>query len=1237
MAHPLRIRIAALRRRAWTVLVLHAAACGLATITAVCAILALGDYAWRYEETGVRLLSTLAALAAIGWVVYRFVVPLLRTTLDDVFLARQIERSYPLLHERLSGAVAFLNAADDDVHAGSPALRRTVIHETTTDFLPLSTAPVVTWRPVIVPLVVAAIVIAAAGALYVGHQSAANIALVRLAWPLGSTAWPQTNHLKLVNPIERVAAGSRFRAEVVDADGNDILGGVTLLVRNTSDAEPEPRAMHLQGGSYVAERERIVSDFSYRAVGGDDRSMPWIEVRVVDPPAIQQIRRRYVFPEYTHWAPFDSDMRPADSLAQSAPVPVGTTIEFFARTSKPLKEAKLVIGAATTLTGALDADRSGFSFTVATANAWRTARSETFRFELIGDDGFQTTNEMRYDLTVEADPPPWAKLDRPRGPPEDPRGDIFATPDAVIDVGVTAGDAFTVRPEVALKAVTLRYSRSDRSSEPDQIVPLHAGPTTLEPAEFAAPNRFREEEVRTLAHPWELKPLGLQPGTFVNLYATATDYAGQTRQSEARRLRIVAPAEFLERFNERQRALHAELRKLRDRQNDAAGQTEDVAKQLAAEPKPDERPAEAIARTLDLQRQVATGLGLDRANRRSSETSPPDAARDGVRGRVERMLDDLKQNRIDNQEVSSQLGEIQKQLQKLEESKSAEQAATELSDASRQELSTADRRKEAGEALTRAKQKQDDVLGSLDAMLGNLARWEDYGKFHEELSRIEKDQQRVAAETQQHLQQRLTKKSEPAADAKTRDDLANRQSGLARRFESLRRQMTQAQSAENQETLKQALTAAERENPAGAMRAAGEELRNDRVGQAPQRQQEALDKLKQVMQALSAQNADQLARLVAKLREGEQELAKIREEQRGLKSKFRDAERIKDEAQRRQELERLARQQRDLQKKAEKLAEELKRLKAERSAGKTAKGSSKMSGAGEQAQQGDAAGACEQAEAAEKDLEEASRELARERRQAEADLARELAAKLEDDLKASIARQERVVTETQRYDAQARTKALTRAELIGLLDLAREQETLEAEARAAAERFGSAPTFKAALDGAAEEMRRAAEKLRERDTGTTTQRAEQTAVRRFQQLLSALKPRPKKGGQQEGGQQGGGEGGAGGGGGQQGGASLAELVLIKLMQEEIAERTKELDAAKQRGKLTSGEQEELHRLGREQGKLADLLLDLIGTTSSDDEGELLPDIKLDEQPEKRPTVEPKKMEPKKQAPDASGE
>jgi hypothetical protein len=1212
MAHPLAQRIAALRRRARLALLLHGAACTVSTIVAAWLLLALADYVFRYDELGVRLLSTAAALIVVGWATYRFVLPVLRADLNDVFLARQIERRHPELRERLAAAVAFLSADDADPRAGSSALRREVISETMQDFVPLSTAGVVSWRPLVRPMLLAGLIVGAVAACFVTNRLASTIAVRRLALPWGSTAWPQTNHLKFLNPVQRLASGSRFHAQVVDADGAEIPGEVLLLVRSSPEAVPEPRTMLLQGGVYTAERERVTTDFSYRAVGGDDRSMPWVDVQVVDPPTLQEVRWTFRYPDYAAWRTFESGPRPSEALLQATPVPVGTLVEFRARASKPLREARLIVGSSNeTIAAKLDADRLGFAFSVDGGNAWKPTRSESFRFEMIGDDGFSGGGDRRFDMVVEPDPAPWAKLDQPRGPPEDPRGDVFVTPDAEIDVRITCGDAFTVRPNVALRKVELRYARSDRSSEGDQTIDLHTGPMPLEPAELDAPTQFHDEETRTLAHHWELKPLELRPGTFVNVYAAATDYAGQTRQSESRRLRVVAPTEFLERFNERQRGLHAELQKLRERQADTTEKTAELAKQLEAPPQAEEKPAEKLTRALDAQRQIAASLGMER---KRSPDDPQAAAKEGIRGRVERMLADLQQNKIDNREVTTQLKNIDERLQAVEEAKSTERASAGLAESLREDLADAARRKPAAEALERAQAAQRELTESLDAMLRNLAQWEDYGHFHEELSRIAGEQEKLTAETREHLQQRLTKKNEPAADARRRDELAGKQSALARQFESLRRQMNQAQGAEKQEALSQAVAAAERANPADAMRAAGEELRNDRVGQAPQKQQEALDKLKEVMRALSAQNVDELARLVAKMKEGEKELASLRQQQEGLKKKFRDAAKQPDEAKRKQELERLARQQRELQKRAEKLAAELKRLKAERSAGKTSKSGGKMAAAGEGAEQGDAGGAAEQAEAAEQDLSNAENELARERRQAEADLARELAAKLEDDLKAAMARQERVVAETQRYDAQNREKPLTRSELIGLLDVAREQEMLEAEARAAAERFGSAPAFKAAIEGAADEMHRAARNLRERNTGEATQRAEQTAVRRYQQLVSALKPLSKSGAGRQGGQSGG-AGGGGGSGGQRDNNALTELVLIKLMQEEIVTRTKELDEARRRKPLTPDEQAEFQRLGRDQGKLADLLIDIAGTAGSESpEPEL--DLKLDE-PEKK--------------------
>src|SRR6187200_1170481 len=124
MPHPLEIRIAAIRRRVRGLLLLYGVGCAAAATAVAWALLALGDYLWRYEETGVRLLSTVAAAAALGYAVYRYFAPIVGAKLSDVFVARQIERRFPQLRERLAGAVSFLRTPDDDVAAGSPALRK---------------------------------------------------------------------------------------------------------------------------------------------------------------------------------------------------------------------------------------------------------------------------------------------------------------------------------------------------------------------------------------------------------------------------------------------------------------------------------------------------------------------------------------------------------------------------------------------------------------------------------------------------------------------------------------------------------------------------------------------------------------------------------------------------------------------------------------------------------------------------------------------------------------------------------------------------------------------------------------------------------------------------------------------------------------------------------------------------------------------------------------------------------
>ena len=1213
MPHPLNVKIGVLRRKARLLLVMHGVSCVVAIALTAAVVAAFGDFALRYEEPGIRWASTLAVALVFAWTFWRYFLPSICFRLDDIFLARQIERRFPELHERLAGAVAFLHEPMDSPSSGSQQLRRRVIHETTEDALRLPLTEISRTRPVVLAVCAAAVVVAATLALSAAHNESACIAAARLLKPWGDDAWPQTNKLKVVDPVARLAYGHRFRAEVVDESGEAIDGDVTLLFRRQDpDAPIERMLMRPEAGSWSVERSKVTHDFSYRVIGGDDRSMPWFDVQVVEPPVVREIQWKVEFPAYAQWQPLDTGKRPGDQNVFNSALPAGSVLEAAARTNKPIRSAVLKLDGDQILPGKVSDDRLGFTLSAKEGNAWKVAKSQTYRWELDGDDGFTGGDDVRRELLVESDPPPWIKLPLPQPTPEDPRGDIVVTPQATIQVQVQAGDTLTVRPGIALREVALRYNRSDHSAEGDVNVPLHAGPSALAPPLAPAPQNLRDEETRTIDYAWDLKPLALPPGTVVTLFAAASDYQPQERTSESRRLRIVSPDEFLERMNDRQRALHAELNRLRTKQAAAKEQTDAAGKKAAEQTAPDAQAAEEqrreLADTLDLQREVAAGLGVTR----KAEQPAPQAGQkpEGVKGRVESMLADMKANRIDNREVESRLADIAAELDAAEQDAKPHEIADRVAEALKSDARDQKQRQEAKSALDKAADGQQKMLAALDAMLDNLSQWDDYGKFHEELAQVKREQEQINAETLEQMRKQLTNEGKPgetaeqrqAAAARKREELAERQATAARRFEQLQQDMRRNRDAGQQsgaEALDRAVRAAEETNPAGAMRDAGQMLRDDQLGKAPQQQQEALRRLSEVMQALSAQKLDELNRLVAKLKAAESELDKLAKEQRGLQKKFKDAKQIADPAERQKELQRLSRQQREAQKKTEQLAEQLKRLKAQRSASRTSKGSERQSSAGQAGEQGDSETAEDNAEAAARDLENAQRELAEERRQAEDDLAREAAAKLQDDLKAFIARQQHVVDEIKRYDALRQTGALTRAGQIGMLDLAEEQTGLEQETRDSAVRLGSAAAFKLALEGAAAEMALTAQALRERRTDERTQRTAQNAVRRYQQLFDALKPRKAPAGQQGQGEGGGGQGGSAGGGGGDSPTSLAELVLIRLMQEDVHARTKELDAARKQGQLPPEESAELERLGEEQGKLADLLLELVGEEESE--------------------------------------
>ncbi len=285
MPHPIEQRIVETRRKAARLSLIYGLSWVAGALVATIGILGLGDYWIRFHDPGIRALSTLAVLLVLGWTSFRYLYPAFARRLRDVEIARRIERRFPDLEDRLSSAVEFLRQDESDLHAGSAALRRAVIVETTADIERLNMDDVLERRPARRALAGAAGVLVLALVAVAFDPLAAQLAVARLIRPFGDDAWPRKHDLAFIKPPSRVAAGQTFEVELRDRNGPPP-DEVRIHYRYENDGHPteEVESMHLLDGVLVARKENVARPFKYRAEGGDDRSMDWIPLEVVEPP-----------------------------------------------------------------------------------------------------------------------------------------------------------------------------------------------------------------------------------------------------------------------------------------------------------------------------------------------------------------------------------------------------------------------------------------------------------------------------------------------------------------------------------------------------------------------------------------------------------------------------------------------------------------------------------------------------------------------------------------------------------------------------------------------------------------------------------------------------------------------------------------------------------------------------------------------------------------------------------------
>lgn len=1183
MSHPLQLKLDLLRRQVRRLITLYGVGWTVATALIVVVVMGLLDYLLHFDDRGLRIMATAAAAGALAWAGYRRLLRPLAVRLSDVDLARRVQRQFPELGDRLASAVEFLRQPEDDPTAGSVALRRAVIVDATAATEGLDFRQIVAPRPAVGATLAATAALALALSLIVLDPMSSQIALARLANPFGNVGWPQMTHLALRQKVTRVARGGDFEVEVVDLFGASLPADVRIHYRFESadgEATDETERMRPFGAALAARRENVTRPFSYRIEGGDDQSMQWVTVEIVEPPAIDSLVVTLTPPEYTGW--------PAERADGHIRALTGTAAMLAGVPTRPLQSVTACLEDGQQIAGSLAPDGMSFTVPANPARPWTIAQSGSYWLRLVDRDRVAGGEDARWEIRAIDDAPPTVMC-------EQPAATVYATSQATVPLRVVARD------DLAVHRVSLVFGRFDAENKNQtEIVLDDAGPVASRGRQ-----RFDREtpgDVRDVTYNWDIEPLHLPPGTQLDFLVKADDYRPQTGQSELRRLSIIRPEELAELIASRQSTILSELRRVLEMERQSRQQVAALEIRLGEVARFDQLDVDHLRGAELNQRQVGHTLA---------------SRSDGVPMHILRLLADLENNKLDSPDVKRRMEELLAAIDSLqaEHLPAAENELTAAIKATEIQSEQADSRPDPAMAssLAEAGRHQDAVVASLEQLLSQLSRWDNYRRFHRELSQLLASQKDLATQTTDIARRTLTQEVKDLAPQEQAElKIASRnQLDLGRRVEGVLAEMEESLETLEEsdplaaQTVSDALERARELGIGSLMRTVGGEIERNRMGQAVNQQKEVIESLQEILDILAGRREHEIARLMEKMRQSENSLAELASREDELRQRMESAAKASDEDRRRQ-LQRLEAEQQQLAEETERMARQLERLEAAEPAAATERAAARMKEAQQAAEEGKAQQAAEKAGEAKKSLEDAARQLADQRRQAEVELAMEQMSRLEDTIRGLERQQNGIVEETQRLGGlvQGQTEADT-IEAGEMADLARQQKAVRNETASVRQKLSSAAVVQLALSRAEAEMTRAASLLDRRQIGNATQQAARTAHSQLAQILDALKrDEPVQGEQDQ--PQSGDSGGQGGGGGNPADALqvLAELKLLKLMQEEVNRRTRELEAVLAAGGLIDPEiRNEYTRLSEEQGRLADLLLNLIPPQADPEEPE----------------------------------
>lgn len=1170
MSHPLVEKIAQVKQRARRMLLLRAMGYVLAVGFFAALLLTSLDCFLRLEDTGTRTLFTLGWILVIGLAVRFWLMPLLRSNLDNRRMAQMLERRFPSLQDRLSSSVAFLEPTDGETPYGSKSLMRNLIAETHSELETLNIEDALDTRPMWRAFGWLGGVIVACIALLVANPSLGPLAARRLLVPWQTAPWPRIHHLRFVDVPERIARGADLRFVVEDAAGRFPQSVDLQVIAESKRRVMETLPMVKSGEQMVLDRKNITRSLRYRAVGGDDTAMDWHTIQVVDPPEIVSGSTELTPPAYTGWVP----QRLTQATGELR-VLAGTQVVLSGEADRVLSEVQL----------SYEVEDKLFSFRSAIQDGARTyrvpSRAETWLLEkpgeyaltLMGVDQTKTVGAELWNVRVIPDQPPTISV-------------LSATNEDWITSSTVISLELSVEDDLRVKRVDLRFMRSDQSELGESVVALFLGPGSAEPAEMPRPLQLVADRI-AVTHDWSLNEMNLPSGAVLSYFLSAEDYKGQQVQSPPQRFTVVSEQELVDRVARRHSVILARLKQRLEQQRQANQQVEAVQAKLSASDKLEKSTMDRLQSALLSQRQVNSAL--------AGEDAPIIAELEGLRRVLER-------SRIAESTTGKNVAETLSVLKQLASS-DLEPAFDFTSNAQRLLQAGLDEGQskpstEASSMLNRAADHQASAVRTLEGLLDDMSSWDNYRRVAQDLNELLRQQNEVQRQTQTVARQTLSRLTDEL-DGEQRAAMrlaASRQMDLARRMDRTIENLSKAQhklqddDPASEQMLQDAIQTARDLAIAGRMRQAGKMISSSRFGLAEKEQQSASSAIEEML--------DQLSRRSYSPEESEQrldvasrELQRLQNRQKQLSAEFGNAKKQRDPQKRGRELQRLSKRQRELMQQMHKLERNLQRLRAQQASGQLGKAQSSAEAAAAAADQNSALDAEQQSKLAEEQMEQAKEQLQQQLERVQSQLVAEQIARLPQRIEAVLKRQEALNGEVVRLDELRNSRGEWTAGMQASVKIAAETElALAADAIDLATSVDQLPAFSFTLREIAISMGEVAALLERDATDQLTQTLNSQIVDELQLMLDTMKKDPKS--NSDAGEQGG-SGSPGGGGnnnGEEFEPSLAQLKLLRWLQLRINEDTDRLN-------LTSAGDSEaqkvidakVRRISDRQGRLAELV------------------------------------------------